>query len=511
MSEAILGERQWRHYLIRWLSVSLVLHLITAYFSVGYQSADEHFQILEFLGFKLGITPREVLAIEYSEKMRPWFQPALYAVWLKLCMSLGVESPFSWVFSIRVLTGLIGWLSGCALALSARRWLKDVKAQKQAVLGVTFMWFMPALHVRPSSESLSGSLGVLAICLLSYLHDRSKEHKLRAKRLWIWFFCGALFGLSFEARFQMALMWVGALGWLAFQWRGQGRQARKETSKNLAVLILGFIAIFILGRWVDHWGYGEWVLSPWNYFSYNLVRGEVGRYGQAPWWDIFRMSFTETWPFLGTTLVFASLFAWLKYPRHLLTWCQIPFFLVHEIIAHKELRFFYPIALAGPILMAQGWVTGLRPGIQKIARAIWIFLVVNNFIALAVLTVVPFSRVVQFYEGLYDLIPPGATQFELYAGDRDPYEVLGTSIYFYRPKALIVRRFTSYEDLDLVLAKKPQGFWLFHPRFRLEGVAAQMAPHCEPRFRTLPPWIERLDWGGWLARTNAWTLYYCVR
>jgi hypothetical protein len=64
-----------KKFLIRWLLVSLALHLLAAIFSTGYQNSDEHFQILEFLNAFLGRTPVATLPIEYARMIRPWFQP----------------------------------------------------------------------------------------------------------------------------------------------------------------------------------------------------------------------------------------------------------------------------------------------------------------------------------------------------------------------------------------------------------------------------------------------------
>ncbi len=68
----------WTRWFLGWLSMSLILHLICTYFSVGYHSIDEYFQILEFLNFKLGQSPESALPVEFAERMRPWLQPAFY-------------------------------------------------------------------------------------------------------------------------------------------------------------------------------------------------------------------------------------------------------------------------------------------------------------------------------------------------------------------------------------------------------------------------------------------------
>ena len=54
--------------------------LVTAWFSNLFYFPDEHFQVLEFLGLKLGITPASAMAPEYPAHVRSWMQPFIY--WL---------------------------------------------------------------------------------------------------------------------------------------------------------------------------------------------------------------------------------------------------------------------------------------------------------------------------------------------------------------------------------------------------------------------------------------------
>lgn len=484
-------------FLKRWMGVSLFFHVLTAYFSVGYHSADEQFQVLEFLSYKLGDAPVSALAVEFGERMRPWMQPAIYYGIAKAWRALGVDNPFFLAFLFRLFAGLMGWLSTVGLALCSRVWFESPKSQRLAILLLSMTWFLPAFHVRPSSESLGASFFYLGITLLTLLRDRG----------WAWIAAGALFGMGFESRFQMGLMIAGAGAWVLL--REPSTFALR--ARRVGLLSLGFAVLFAAGRVIDAWGHGDWAMSPWNYVQYNLIRGEVSRYGRAPWWDLFRMAFTESWPFLGLIVALSSILAWARRPSHLLTWSHVPFFLVHEWIAHKELRFFFPIAAAWPILGAQviDSFRNINWGAKGWRWLGW-FLAVNNGLALLALAFVPFARTVQFYEGVYRQIPPNARSFELYTNGRDPYEVLGTPIHFYRPKGLAVRRFQDHAEIAALLKNRDEPLWLFDPRFELPAEVAAKIPSCAPSYQTLPGWVRAFNWGGWLERANVWTLYRCT-
>ena len=86
-----------KNYLIVSIFLGLILHLISAYFTIGFYSDDEHFQILEIAGYLLGINE---IAIEdttghYWEwrehiRMRPWFQPYIFYQFISLLKFIGI-------------------------------------------------------------------------------------------------------------------------------------------------------------------------------------------------------------------------------------------------------------------------------------------------------------------------------------------------------------------------------------------------------------------------------------
>lgn len=513
-----LDEPIWKKFLIQWMGLSLIFHIITAYFSIGHHSADEYFQILEFLSFKLGKTPAHHLPTEFREHMRPWLQPWMYWCVTRLWQFLGIYNPFTWAMTYREISGIIGWLSTFLMAVCSRFWFDDPKIRKFAVLSLALIWFFPVLHARPSSENLGGSTFLIALCLMTLggrFHSQWKYKSL------VSIISGILLGFSFEFRFQMGLMIAGFLAWIFIF----GQKKYHLNVRQFAFIILGLALSFGLGRAIDYWGYGQWVFSPWNYCEFNLIRGEVSKYGTAPWWDIFRMSMTETWPILGFLLAMATVVAWIRHPLHILTWSQIPFFLVHEMIAHKEGRFYFPIGLAGPILLAlsiyfpsgyfssnsRSWPKIFGSKIYTILIWVWKFLVFNNLIALFALMFLPFARTVQFYQGVYENIPPGTREFKLYTLDRDPYILLGNPIFFFRPLQLTVHKTSSYLELKETILRETQSepLWLFDTHFRLPDTAQVIAPYCEVVYQIFPPQIEKFNWGNWLERTLTWTLYRC--
>jgi hypothetical protein len=325
----------------------------------------------------------------------------------------------------------------------------------------------------------------------------------------VWLLAGFLAGLSFEFRYQMGFMVAGLAAWLGL------RAIRGASWKAPFYYCLGVAPALILGTVVDYWGYGKPVLAAWNYFHYNIVQGVVESFGGTPWWSLWTMTYTDTWPVLGSLTLIACVVAWVRHPLHPLTWAQVPFLLVHEWIGHKELRFFYPLAAAAPAYLAlalaplpNAWRTQAswpKP-LRTLGRLAIGTLEAYQLIALLALTFTPASRKVVFESLVQNQIPPGATRFELYYEGLDPYEQHGTPIHFYRDPALVVAPLGAR-------VPSPGPYW-----FSTSSLTPPPAA-CELIGRSLPEWAARPEtpgnfhWPpplrGMVDRLQRWSLYRC--
>src|ERR1700758_4938129 len=101
----------------RSLLILAAVTLVTAWFSDLFYFPDEHYQVLEFMSYKLGITPASDLPWEFSARIRPWFQPLVYYAIAKPLLWLGLQDMFAIAFVLRLATGMF---SLSALALFAR-------------------------------------------------------------------------------------------------------------------------------------------------------------------------------------------------------------------------------------------------------------------------------------------------------------------------------------------------------------------------------------------------------
>jgi phosphatidylinositol glycan class B len=360
---------------------------VTAWFSYAYFHNDEYFQVIEYTRSKLGGVDPRLLPWEHAQRMRPWLQPFVYWLVARMLAVVGVRDIFQLAFVFRLLTGLanVG-----ALALFLRTtlpWMKTEEEKRVHTRVVTLLGFLPYLFVRTSSES--GSMAALTAAFALLLEgatpsedtfDGGMRGSAEGRASWSVpalarpvrsLLVGLLFGFAFEMRFQTALVALGVLAWL--------KVVGKASFRGLGVVALGGVLALALGVLVDRWGYGVWTFPAVTYFQANVIEGAAGFFGSDPPLSYLWMLPANVFmPVVLALLVLAGM-AWLRCPRHPVTWATLPFFLIHNLIAHKEERFIFPMAVLSTtfVTMALGpsFGTGVSLGrrlTDRLARWGWV-------------------------------------------------------------------------------------------------------------------------------------------
>jgi phosphatidylinositol glycan class B len=445
------------------------------------------------MSYKLGLSPVQDLPIEFRERMRPWLFPGILYGMTQGLVALGIKSPFTWTFFYRLFSAFIGWISTASLILCCPQWFENQKSRRWAILAMTFLWYLPALHARTSSENLSGSIFVIALSLIVWTLPRLNAG--------ISFGIGLLFGLAFEFRYQVAVMILGAILWLWI--------IARVSIRRLIPMGLGLAFVIAFGFLIDRWGYGEWSVAPWNYIRYNLIDNHVSDADTSPFWDYFRRAFTESWPFIGFLTLVSFPIAWIRNPKHILTWGMFPLFLIHEIIGHKELRFLFPMFHAGGVLILMS-IDGLSWNWLKTR---WVTVPVKiliglNLLGLVALTIMPAWTPIRFYEKLYSFRP--TPEFAVYYKDSSLFSLGGTVMNFYRPKDTPFIHVNDYSEFANSLKNPPQTRWFFSARNHLPPDAGELSSRCQIEFSTLPTWIYQLNIKNLMQNVTNWTLFRCT-
>ena len=317
--------------------------VLTAWFSNLFYFPDEHYQVLEFMSHKLGVTPASALPWEFRAHIRPWLQPAIYFGVAAPLRAAGVTDMFIIAFILRLLTG---FFSVAALGAFARALLPTIagdEARRFFIRYLPLFGFLPYLFVRTSSETFSAAFFALAIAAV--LNGQSPRRMTLA---------GLLCGLAFESRYQTALLGLGLFAWAVVIARAR--------AGALAGFIGGGLLALALGALADRWGYSAWVFPPFDYFNVNIVQGVAAKtFGREPVFAYLYL-LPATGFFAITLVVMAAMLAmWLRNPRHAVTWTTLPFVALHVLVAHKEARFLFPLA----ILATSFPVLGFSPSLPR--------------------------------------------------------------------------------------------------------------------------------------------------
>jgi phosphatidylinositol glycan class B len=333
-----------------WVLAAMIL--VTAWFSETFYFPDEHYQVLEFMSYRLGITQVSDLPWEFSAHIRPWFQPLLYFLIVKPLTLLDVKDMFTIVFVLRLVTGLF---SLAALAAFARALLPTIEGEEERRAFVRYLplfGFLPYLFVRTSSETFSAAFFALGLALA--IGERS------AARLAI---AGLFCGLAFESRYQTGLLGLGLFAWLAMVGRARW--------PALAAFLGGGLCALAIGALADRWGYGQFVFPFLGYIDVNLVQGVAAhQFGREPVFAYLYLLPAQLFFAITLVLMAAMLVLWWRNPRHAITWATIPFVLAHVAIAHKEARFLFPLAILATAFPVLGFSPRLPRGRDVFAR-IW--------------------------------------------------------------------------------------------------------------------------------------------
>ncbi|WP_370862680.1 mannosyltransferase [Parabacteroides faecis] len=316
-----------------WIGLfALLVYLVTVLNSTGYYHPDEHYQIIEFAGLKAGWNTDTDLTWEYNAQIRPTLQPVLALLCFQVLDLLYIQSPYIKEAILRLFTAIFALLIIWYFSRSVQH---TVKSNYQTIFFCLsfFLWFIPAVNVRFSSETWSGLCLLLAI---AWIYNN-------AMSVFSCLCIGFLLGLGFEFRFQLALCIIGLFFWL--------KLIGKWENWKLYYILSGCSTAVLLGILIDSWFYGEFVCAPYNYFVANILNGVASMYGVSPWYFYLDQVMVSTGFLFGTTIWISLLFLLFHDSRNILLWCLVPFLTIHCFIPHKELRFLFPVINFVPLLL----------------------------------------------------------------------------------------------------------------------------------------------------------------
>lgn len=483
-----------------WLLFGAVIHLLTAYFSEGHTGPSE--RLLEFLNFKLGVISLNELSGEfadfYNNKSSSSILVFLYYHVTKFLSLCGIERPFYWTFTFRLMAALAGQLAVILLCKYSFRYFKLHWQQKWSVILLNIAWFLPFIHTRISQEALSGSILILGLMLilLGFYGTYGTTDLSSRRSLTI----GTLLGLAFLLQFQIFFILISFFCWMLL--------IRKPFFlKTYCLIFLGGFCAMILGVLVDFWGYGEWTFTPWNFVveSYSMINN--GDFAYPRLWYYPYLIFKAGIPPLGLICMISFLWLWLSNPAHEFTWITFPYVVLLIVSGHKMLNDLYPIATFTPIVvvMMVTFIARLIYGTGKVAWAFKNVLLFVNCCLLILIVIMPADVSIDFYRYTYDLKNPFTKVYLL--DDYDPFSLNRRSGNFYVTVRPAIEKIDSLQEL--VEQNKKMTVWVFASRS--EGHHKISSSNiCLEKYLTYPKWAYRNQYvKKWLNKVRMLSLYKC--
>jgi phosphatidylinositol glycan class B len=479
-------ESRWKFLTSTWGPVGarlfaagvLASHAVAAWFNAGFLSADEHYQIIEFAQFKLGRQSATALAWEFPERMRSALQPWLAAIAIHIHHAIGVTSPFTIAFSLRLLSTAIAAAASFELCRRVLRPVSNRFLRQAALFLALLLWITPTAHGRFSSENWGGMWLAIGLCFMLDALDVSSADRRRSTLLAAC--AGLAWSVAIACRFQMGVAVAGAVLWLLFVRRGH---AAVVTAIAVAFAI-GFFGSVVL----DHWLYGAWTLTPLNYVRVNLIQHRADAYGTGPWWMVaIYLAVVLIPPFSLALIALLVAGSWCA-RRDVLVWTAVPFIAVHAVIAHKEPRFLLPLLyLIGP------WVAVSASSLPaRLQEALWrwrrsLGTAVATFCAVDVLflcvtIVLPVNDRIALDRWLHSQREQGVRTVYALA-PRKTGVPAGVTNSFY--ESGVVFRPVTADRLSSVVTDRPAFVY-----YRGSETPPELAAiGCNPVFRTYPVWL----------------------
>jgi phosphatidylinositol glycan class B len=296
---------------------------------------DEIFQSLEQahrIVFGYGFIPWE-----FEHAVRSWILPGFIAGLMRLSRFLG-EGPSVYLPFIGSALGAIG----AAAVVCVFLWAYRLFGLALALVAAAVPAFAPELiHFggKALTEVVGGHLLVIAIYLAFPGRDVESRGRLAA--------AGGLAALAVAIRLQIApaVALVGLVALLRWPWRKAVWPA------------LGGAAVVVFAGALDWATWGAPFLSYWHNFTYNITYGVSSHFGVQPWFDYPAQLLVVWGGALVAILGFAVIGAGFQ---PLLAGVALVVLATHLPIAHKELRFLYPLMFIVQALVGLGIAASVR-------------------------------------------------------------------------------------------------------------------------------------------------------
>ncbi|CAH2251708.1 GPI mannosyltransferase 3 [Pararge aegeria] len=313
------------------IAVILAVRILSVFLVQTWYVPDEYWQTLEVAhkqAFGYG-----AMTWEWQAGIRSYLYPSVVAALYTILKFTGLDYPVAVVILPRILQAVLS----TAADYSFYKWSGG---RKWALFLILTSWFWFYTSGRTLLQTLETVLVTIALSKFSF-KDGAKGFHEKEDSGWIWLACLTVF-----IRPTSFPLWV-VLGIYNLGTTNQDRLKLVLQTYIPIVLVSGIVLIGI-----DSYFYGRPIITPWEFYNFNVIQDVSSFYGQHSWhWYV-----TQGLPaMLGVNVVpvLWAIFTILRRPKEnlvgmLLLIAVAYHVVVHSFVPHKEFRFMLPLL---PILL----------------------------------------------------------------------------------------------------------------------------------------------------------------
>jgi phosphatidylinositol glycan class B len=265
--------------------------------------------------------------------------------------------------------------------------------------------------------------------------------------------------------------------------------------------------LFLVGVLFDYWLYGEWVCTFWNYLYQNMFLGKAASFGVEPWYWYFIQLFEQAIPPYSVLLLIGFFALLYKHPKNIITWSSFMFLIGHLLVAHKELRFLFPLSYFVPFMVLTGIsfvksISSLIP-YQYVLNFFGKAFFVINPILLVLICIKPANEIGDLFSHLSNI----KTEKTLLYKDNSPYRLTPQEASFYVNDKLNIFQIDSFLTQFNINSSDTALFYSEDLNFKSIG-GLQIVGTA---WTNTPDWLRKLNFNNWLDRRNNYTLYLVTK
>jgi phosphatidylinositol glycan class B len=237
------------------------------------------------------------------------------------------------------------------------------------------------------------------------------------------------------------------------------------------------------------------------------MEGKAATFGVEPFWWYFTELPVAFFPPLSIFLLIMAGIGIYRNPTHVFSWCLVPFVLAHSLVAHKEVRFLFPMALPFFYFATAGWQhfsagKTFSPGWTRAFRFFWAV----NLILLVFRILVPAKEMVAYSRFIWcwGQAHPNSC---VYFVKEMPRKNFPLNMPFYlNPRQNQLSWYTDplYRNDTTALKQGDLFFFteIYHPK-------PQAPPgfQFKKRYNYYPEWLLMNNTNNWQSRTRIWEVY----